>query len=148
MYTTDYIFTVLPIKYLIKKDGKLNRIFKLATGKKPSVSHLRVLFCTYVVRKATANVYKKALNMHYQAQKGFCGIFVGITQNQNGYLMYRTSTNEIIPSYDVVLDESVSSMLAYTSLPYSEEMPMCPDVTYILMWSRTKSYGGLTGYIT
>ena len=34
MYTTDHIFTVLPIKYLINKDGDP---YKLAAGKKPSV---------------------------------------------------------------------------------------------------------------
>ena len=33
--------------------------FKLATGTKPSVSHLRGLFCPCVVRKAMAHVDKK-----------------------------------------------------------------------------------------
>ena len=40
MYTSDNIFTVLPIKELINKDGDLTMPFKLATGMKPSVSHL------------------------------------------------------------------------------------------------------------
>ena len=44
MYTTDHIFLVLPIKDLINKNADLPTSFKLATGKKPSVSHLRVLF--------------------------------------------------------------------------------------------------------
>ena len=78
MQTTDHIFLVLPIKDLIKKDGKPTMSFKLATGMKPSVSHLRVLFCPCVVRKSTANVDKKALNMCHQVQKYFRGIFVGI----------------------------------------------------------------------
>ena len=34
MYTIDPIFLVLPVKYLINKDGKLTTPFKLATGKK------------------------------------------------------------------------------------------------------------------
>ena len=105
MYTTDHIFPVLPIKYLINEDGDPATSFKLLTGTKPSVSHLRVLFCPCAVRKATSHVDKKALNMRRQAQKGFCGIFVGIPQH---------------PSYDVVFDESFSSALAYTSQPYSE----------------------------
>ena len=88
MYTTDNIFPVLPIKYLIKKDGDLTTPFKLATGKKPSVSHLQVLFCPFVVRKATARVGTKALNMCHQAQKGFLRIFVGIPHHQKGYLVY------------------------------------------------------------
>ena len=103
---------------------------KLATGTKPSVSHLRVLFCPCVVRKATAHVETKTLNMHHQAQKGFHGIFVGIPEHQRGYLLYVPSTRKIISSYDVVFDESFSSALAYTSRPYSEAIVMRPAVTY------------------
>ena len=43
MYMTDHIFLVLPIKYLINEDSKPTTPFKLATGTKPSVSHLHVL---------------------------------------------------------------------------------------------------------
>ena len=82
MYTTDHIFPVLPIKDLINEDGDPKMPYKLATGTKPSVSHLRVLFCPCVVRKATAHVETKTLNMHHQAQKGFRGIFVVIPQHQ------------------------------------------------------------------
>ena len=78
MYTTDHIFLVLSITYLIKEDGDPITPFKLATGTKPSVLHLHVLFCPCVVRKATSHVDKKALNMHHQAKKGFRSIFVGI----------------------------------------------------------------------
>ena len=56
MYTTDHIFPVLPIKDLINDDGDPTTPYKLATGMKPSVSHLRVLFCPFVVRKDTAHV--------------------------------------------------------------------------------------------
>ena len=82
MYTTYHIFPVLPIKDLINKDGDLTTPYKLATGTKPSVSHLRVLFFPCVVRKSTAHVETKALNMRHQAQKGFRGIFVGILEHQ------------------------------------------------------------------
>ena len=44
MYTTDHILLVLPIKYLINGDGDPTTPHKLATGTKPSVSHLGVLF--------------------------------------------------------------------------------------------------------
>ena len=44
MYTTDHIFPVLPIKYLINEDGDPTTPHKLATGTKPSVSHLRIYF--------------------------------------------------------------------------------------------------------
>ena len=81
MYTTDHIFPVLPIKYIINEDGDPTTPHRLATGTKPSVSHLRVLFCPCVVRKATAHVETKTLNMRHQAQKGFHGILVGIPEH-------------------------------------------------------------------
>ena len=51
MYTEDHIFPVLPIKDLIKKYIKQTTSFKLATGTKPSVSHLRVPFFRVLYRK-------------------------------------------------------------------------------------------------
>ena len=53
--------------------------------------------------------------MRHQSQKGFCGIFVGIPQHQKGYIVYVPSTRKIISPYDGVLDEILSSALAYTS---------------------------------
>ena len=82
IYTTDRIFPVLLIKDLINEDGDPTMPHKLATGTKPSVSQLRVLFCPCVVRKATVHVETKTLNMRHQAQKGFRGIFVGIPEHQ------------------------------------------------------------------
>ena len=78
MNTSDHIIPLLPIKYLINKDGKPSIPFKLATSTKPSVSHLRVLFFPFVVPKATANADKRALNLCHLVKNGFCGIFVGI----------------------------------------------------------------------
>ena len=130
MYTTYQIFPVLPIKDLINEDSDPTTPFKLATGTKPSVSHLRVLFCPCVVRKATAHVGTKALNMCHQAQKGFRGIFVGIPQHQKEYLVYVPGTSKILASFDVVFDERFSSTLAYMSQTYSEAMDICPAVPY------------------
>ena len=113
MYTTDHIFPVLSIKDLINEDGDPTTPYKLETGKKPSVSHLRVLFCPCVVRKATSHVDTKTLNMRHQAQKGFRGIFVGIPQHQKGYLVYVPSTRKVILSYDVTFYESFVSALSY-----------------------------------
>ena len=115
MYKTDHIFPVLPIKDLINKDGDPTTPHKLATGTKPSVSHLQMLFYQCVVQKATAHVETKTLNMRHQAQKGFRGIFVGIPEHQKGYLVYVPRTRKIIPSYDVVFDEKKSIELTYMS---------------------------------
>ena len=68
--------------------------------------------------------------MRHQARKSFRGIFVGIPQHQKGCLVYVPSTRKIISPYEVVFYESLSSALAYTSLPYSEPMEMRPAVTY------------------
>ena len=105
---------------------------------KPSVSHLRVLFCPCVVRKATVHVETKTLNMHHQAQKGFRVIFVGMPQHQKGYLVYVPSTRKVISSYDVVFDKSFSSALSYTSRPYAEAIAMRPTVTYTLYATSSK----------
>ena len=51
MYTTDHIFPVLTIKDLINEDGYPKNPYKLETGTKTSVSHLRVLFCPCVIRR-------------------------------------------------------------------------------------------------
>ena len=44
--------------------------------------------------------------------------------------MYLPSTRKLISSYDVMFDESFSSVLSYTSRPYSEAMAMRPAVMY------------------
>ena len=98
MYRTDHIFLVLPIKDLINEDGDPTTPHKLATGTKPSVSHLRVLFCPCFVRKDTAHVETKALNMCHQAQKWFRSIFVGIPEHQKVNLVYLSITRKIISS--------------------------------------------------
>ena len=89
-------FPLLPIKDLINEKVEHATPFKLETGKNPSVSHLRVLFCPCVVRKATEHVGTKVLNMSHHAQKGFLGIFVGIPKNQKEYLVYVSHTSKII----------------------------------------------------
>ena len=121
MYRKDHISPVIPIKDLINKYGDPTTPHKLATGTKPSLSYLRVLFCPYVVWKATAHVETKTLNMRHQDQKGFRSIFFGIPEHQKGYLVYVPSTRKIISSYDAVFDESFSSKLAYTSRPFHKQ---------------------------
>ena len=105
MYTTDHIFPVLTIKDIINEDGNPTTPQKVATGTKPSVSHLLVLFCPCVVQKATAHIETETLNMCHQAQKVFCGIIFWFPEHQKGYLVYVPSTRIIISSYDVVIDE-------------------------------------------
>ena len=142
MYTTDHIFPLLPIKDLINEDGDPTTPYKLATGTKPSVSHLRVLFCPCVVRKATSHVETKMLNMRHQAQKGFRGIFGGIPQHQKGYLVYVPSTRKIISLYDVRFDKSFVSALSYLSRSYAEVMVMRPEVTYTTYATSSKEQTG------
>ena len=78
-------------------------------------------------------------------QTGFRGIFVGIPHHSKGYLVYVTSTRNIISSYDVVFDEMFLIALAYTTQPYSEYMAMQPSMIYI---TYDKSSKEQTGNIT
>ena len=142
MYTTDHIFLVLPIKDLINKDIDPKMPHKLATVTRPPVSHLRVLFCPCVVRKAMAHVETKMLNMNHQVQKGFCGIFISIPDHQKVYLVYVPSTRKVILSHDVVVDEKFSSALSYTSQPYSEATAMGPEVKYTPYATSSKEQTG------
>ena len=135
-----HILPVLPIKYLINEDGEPTTTYKLATGTKPSILHLRVLFFPCAVRKGTAHVGIKELNIHHQTQKGFRSIFVGITQHQKGYLVYVPHKRKILSSHDIFFDDSFSSALEYKSQPYSEYMATRPAVSYITYdkYSRKK----------
>ena len=117
IYTTYHVSLVLPIKYLINEEGKRTTPFKLATGTKPSVQYLRVLFHPCVIQKATTHAGTKALNMCHQAHTHFRGIFLGIPQHQKQYLVYIPSTRKIISSYDVLFNEMFPSALGYTSQP-------------------------------
>ena len=67
IYRVDHILPVLPTKDLINEDGNPNTPFKLAIVPKPSISHLRVLFCPRVVQESTAHVGTKALNIFHQS---------------------------------------------------------------------------------
>ena len=96
VYTEDHIFPLLPIKYLINEDGERTTQFNFATGTKTSISYLRVLCCPCFVRKATTHVGKKAVKMRHQSQTGFQGIFVGITQDSKGYIVYVPHTRKIV----------------------------------------------------
>ena len=66
MYTEDHSLPVLTIKDLINERTGPAMPFELATGTKPSILYLRVLFCSCVVRKATEHVWTKGLNMWYK----------------------------------------------------------------------------------
>ena len=57
---------------------------------------------------------------------------------KKGYLVYVPSTRNIISSYDVFLNESFASELAYTSQSYSEAMALLPSMTYTPYDSSSK----------
>ena len=67
---------------------------------------------------------------------------MGITQHQRGYLVYVPSTRKLILSYDVVFDESFSSVISYTSGPYAEAMAMRPTVMYTPYTTSSKEQTG------
>ena len=141
IYTEEYIFPVLPIKYLINKDGNPTTPFKLATGMKTSISHVHVLFFPCVICKATAHVGKNPLNMRYQSKKVFSWYL-----HRNSTASKRVSFYEphkcMIVSLYVVFDESFSSALSYTSQQYSGETDMQPGLSYIPFAIYSKGKNG------
>ena len=84
MYTIDNIFSVIPIKNMENKDSEITTPNKLATGTKPSVSNLRVLFFPCVVLKSTLHVDTKSLNMCHRSQK-------------MGGLIFNSTTSKKVP---------------------------------------------------
>ena len=62
--------------------------------------------------------------MHQQAKKVFQGISIGIPHHQKGYIVYVPHKRKVVPSYNIVFDDNLSSVLAYTSQPYSLEIAM------------------------
>ena len=82
--------------------------------------------------------------MCHQSQRGFWGIFFGIPQHQNVYLVYVPSTRKIVSLHDVVSDENNSSELAYTSHTYLDALATRSAVAYILY---ATSYHEQTGGI-
>ena len=100
IYTTDHIFLVLPIKYLINKDGEPT------TPRHVRNLHYHIYACYFFIccMESYYTQRQKALSMHYEAQNGFCGIFVGISQHQKGCILYVKMTRNIIYSYGIVFD--------------------------------------------
>ena len=80
--------------------------------------------------------------MRHQAQKGFRGIVVGITQHQKVNLVYVPNTRKVISSYDVKFDESFVSAMSYSSRSYAKAMVMCPAVTYTPYATSSKEQTG------
>ena len=126
---THHIFSVLPIKHLVNQYGEPTTSHKLATGTNISAQNLRVLFFSCVVQKSTAQVEGKVLKMRHQPQKGFMGIFFGITEHQKWHLIYVPSTLKIVSLHAVVFDETFSNELAYTLCPYSKVLTTKSEVS-------------------
>ena len=91
---------------------------------------MRVIFPMCSTESYCTHCQKCVKYVSPSEKKGFRGIFVGIPQHQKRYIVYVPCTRKIIYSYDVVFDEFFSSMLAYMSQPYAEEMDICPSMSY------------------
>ena len=104
MYTTGFIFPVIPIKHFVNHDSEPNMSHKLTNGTKTSVSNLMVLLSPCVVQKATTHIDKKLLNIRHRSQRCFRGISIIIPQHKKGYLIYVSSTRKIVSSREVVFD--------------------------------------------
>ena len=80
MYATDHVFPTLPICGLVKEVNPATP-YELFHDSKPSVGHLRELFCPVIAKKFVAQKDGKQVNMRNQPQHGYCGIFVGFPKD-------------------------------------------------------------------
>ena len=106
IYTSDSFLPELPIKYQMNKDSKPTNPFKLVTGRKPSIFHLSMLCCPFVVLKSTVHVGKKALDMRHQAQICLWYLHWNSTASKN-YLFCVPNKRKILSSYNVISDGGV-----------------------------------------
>ena len=132
MYTTDHIFTVLPIKHLVNQYGGPTTPHELATGTKPSVSKPTCFILFKCCTKVKCTCWHKGVKYAWSIIIFFRCIFVGIPQHQKGDLFYTPSTQKIISLHDFVFDETFYITLSYKSRPYSEKLAMRSAVSYIL----------------
>jgi len=106
------MFNVLPVKNLYNGDGEICSPFELFTGKKPTISHLRVFGCPVVAKRSALSI--EGLTTQHCTEKGIRGIFIGIPSNQKGYLIYLPGSHTIACSGDVTFDETFYSAIAST----------------------------------
>ena len=84
MCTTHHIFLVLPTKHFVNQYGEPTIPHNLETVVKPSVSNIWILFCLYVVKKATAHVNRNALNICHRSQRFFGVSLLGFYKTKKG----------------------------------------------------------------
>jgi hypothetical protein len=64
-------------------------------------------------------------------ERGIRAVFIGIPENQKGYLMYVPSTRAIMVSGDIIFDESFRSTLSTPWHQYKGSQPLCPADDFI-----------------
>ena len=94
------IFNILPIKGLLNAEGMPSTPTELFTSLKQLIANLRVFGCPVVVKKCEpcldCKVAKKV------SERGLRAIFIGLPENQKGYLVYVPSTRAIMVSGDAI----------------------------------------------
>ena len=129
MYTTNNIFLVLPVNFLINQDGEPIIPHKLSTCTKPSSSKLRFLFCPRRAQKETTQVDGKVILVCHQLRKVFWVIFDGIPKQQKGYFFYIPSTLKNVFHMTLHLTKTFLCISIHDA--YSESLVVLPVVLYI-----------------
>jgi hypothetical protein len=102
------IFNVLPVKGLQNPDGNTATPYELFVGSKPKIHHFRVFGCPLVTKKWST----PQTSSGKQTKRGIRGIFIGLDNDQKGYLFYAPGTHQIYISGDVMFDESFGTIIA------------------------------------
>jgi transposase InsO family protein len=132
-----HIFNVLPIKGLYS-DGHVSTPFEMFQGIKPRIGHLRVFGCPITARHWVSAQHTNGK----ETQQGIRGIFIGLAENQKGYLFYSPASRQIYISGDITFDEHFSSTIATTWRPHRDNLALRPVASYIPTASTTLEQTG------
>jgi hypothetical protein len=132
-----HIFNVLPVKGLYL-NGHMGTPYELFQGIKPSISHFRVFGCPITARKWTT----AQSSTGKQTERGIRGIFVGLAENQKGYLFYSPASRQLYISADVTFDETFSSTIATTWHLHCDTLALRPAASDIPIISDTLEHTG------
>jgi len=132
-----HTFNALPVKGLFL-NRHVSTPFELFQGVKPKIGHLQVFGCPITARHWTTaeNTNGK------QTQRGIRGIFVGMADNQKGYLFYSPASRQLYISGDITFDETFSSTIATTWRPHRENLALRPVTSSIPDVSTTLEHTG------
>ena len=108
----QYIHDVIPVRNLLNENGLPTTPYYLATGRKPAVKYFRVFGCPTVFKRYKVSSDGKHIHNKYN-QQGMRGIFVGIPDDESGWLFYIPTAKGLISLLMLSLMNLSPHLLSY-----------------------------------